>query len=507
MSNYREIKAEVTDYLRARTPLIIIKTSERDRAERLLTSIANELSTDIYYYTETTQVTHLNTQNSERIDVSNDPLLYISELFLKRRKVIFCYGDASKISDDTIYSREIINILFEAVKGNSTLILITDDPVYSRIAQFGMIAKLDFPDNEERIEQINRFIEQYGSAYSIEWNEQDIIMAATLLSGFSEIQISNILSNEIVSNNGLFKKNIKHLTSQKNKLYGSVSNVQLVNVKNNLSVSGLENLKDWLIEKKKVFFATDEQLAYYGLSAPKGILLAGIPGCGKSFSAKLIAQSWGLPLFRFDIGSIYDKWMGESERKMKEALEFIDNVAPCVLWIDEIEKALSISHGENDTGKRILGQFLFWLQESTSRVFLVATANAVEELPPELFRKGRFSEVFFVDLPNESERRDVIEKYVHECMHIKFNDNQMDELVTISKGFSYSEIEYAVKEVAQLLFLYGKDSINMDSFRSKFNEVVPIEKSRSEDVTRIREWGKNRAVPASKIVKGDANNE
>lgn len=500
MSNYQETKTEITNYLKARIPLIIIETAERDRAERMLKAISNELSTEIYYYTETTQVTRLDDSAKLKVDVSNDPLLYISDLFTKKRKTIFCYGDVSKISEDTIYSREIINILYSAVKSDSTLILITKDPVFSRIAQFGMISKLEYPVIEERIEQINGFIKQYSSLFNIEWDDNDIIIAATLLSGFSEIQINNILSNELITRQGLFKRNIQELTSQKSKLYGSVSNVQMVHIDPDLSVSGLENLKIWLSEKKQIFFATDEGLKHYNLSAPKGILLAGIPGCGKSFSAKLIAKEWGLPLFRFDIGSIYDKWMGESERKMKEALDFIDNVAPCILWIDEIEKALSVSHGENDTGKRILGQFLFWLQESTSRVFLVATANDVELLPPELFRKGRFSEVFFVDLPSEAERKEVILQYSNKCLHVTFSDDQISDLIRISKGFSYSEIEYAIKEVAQLVFLYGTKSITMNTIIDKFKSVVPIEKSRPEAVQKIRQWGTERAIPASTIV-------
>lgn len=504
MGNFQTIKGEVTSYIRSRVPLVIIETSERERAERMLSSIASELSTEITYYTETTQVIHLGDSGS-RLDVSSDPLGYIADLFLKKRKVIFCYGDAYKISEDTIYSREIINILYSAVNSDSTFILITKDPVYSRIAQFGMIARLDYPDMNERISQINDFIAPYKSYYTIEWDEEDILMAATLLSGFSEIQINNILSYEIVSCKGLYKANLHKLTEQKSKLYGSVPNIQSVNIKSDLRVSGLDNLKDWLEEKKHIFFATETQLNLYHLSAPKGILLAGVPGCGKSYSAKLIAKEWSLPLLRFDIGSIYDKWMGESERKMKEALEFVDNVAPCVLWVDEIEKALSVSHGESDTGKRILGQFLFWLQESTSRVFLVATANNVDLLPPELFRKGRFSEVFFVDVPNAAERREVINQYVCDCLHVNLMDSQLSELVGLSQGFSYSEIEYAVKEVAQLLFLHGPESINMESFRSKFQTVVPIEKSRPEDVKRIREWGQERAVPAFKNENGGEN--
>lgn len=498
MSNYLDTKREVKNYIIARTPLIIIETSERERAERMLLSICKELSTEMYYYNDTKQVVRFGVSESSALDVENDPLAYITELFRKKRKTIFIYGDVKKISEDTFYSRELINILYLAKESDSTLVLITNDQVFSRIAQFGMIAKLDYPCLEERRVQINNFINQFRNRFKIEWDDEDILMAATLVRGFSEIQIDNILSTEIVAAQGLYKKNLYNLTSQKSKLYGSVANVQMVRIDRDMKIAGLENLKEWLDRKKQIFFASDEELKMYDLDTPKGILLAGVPGCGKSYSAKMVAKQWELPLFRFDIGSVYDKWMGESERKMREALEFIDNVAPCVLWIDEIEKALSVSDGDNDTGKRILGQFLFWLQESDSRVFMVATANDVSLLPAELFRKGRFSEVFFVDLPDCKERAAVIEQYAAKSLHIKFRPEQLDELVRISDGFSYSEIEYAIKEVAELLLIYGTDYISMDIIKSKFNSVVPIEKSNPEKVEKIRKWGSERAVPAYK---------
>lgn len=498
MSNYLETKEEVKNYIVARTPLIIIDSSERERVERMLSSISAEMGIEIYYYTDSKQVTMFNSGNPG-VDTENDPLSYMSSLFRKKRKATFAFGDVKKISEDTMYTRELINVLYLAKESDSTLILITPDRVMQRIAQFGMIAKLDYPDLEERRAQINRFAKEYDGRFTVEWDEDDVIRAATLLRGFTEIQIENILSNEIVSANGLFKENIFKLTSQKSKLYTAVSSIQPVHVSRKLRISGLENLKEWLNEKREVFFASDEELEQFGLETPKGILLAGVPGCGKSFSAKMVAKEWELPLFRFDIGSIYDKWMGESERKMKEALEFIDNVSPCILWVDEIEKALAVSDGGNDTSKRILGQFLFWLQESKSRVFMVATANDISNLPSELFRKGRFSEVFFVDLPTADERRTAIMQYTDKCLHIKFKEEQLSELIALSEGFSFSEIEYAIKEIAQLILIYGPTKVSMDIIRERFKTVVPIEKSNPEKVAKIRHWGEERAVPAHKI--------
>ena len=500
MGNYASAKAEIKNYIIARTPLIVIDSSERERAERILREIGAELNIAVGYYTDAKQVCFLNGEGAK--DADNDPLGFIAQNFRKHRSSTFAFGDVKRIGEDNAYSREILNILYLAKEQNCTLILITADTVWSRLMQFGMMTALDYPDTEERIAQINGFISRFGGRFSIEWGSDDVRMAATLLRGFSEIQIENILSAELVSKGRLSREHIYGLTAQKSRLYSSVSSIQEVQVDRELKVSGLEALKSWLAEKKKIFFASDEALKERDLTAPKGILLAGVPGCGKSLSAKMAAKEWKLPLFRFDIGTVYDKWVGESEKKMKEALRFIDNVSPCVVWVDEIEKALSVSDSGNDTGKRVLGQFLFWLQESTSRVFLVATANDISALPFELFRKGRFSEIFFIDLPDEEERKDVISQYAGRSLLMELSEEETGELVAISEGFSYSDIEYAVKDIAQVALTEGQQAITFENIVKKFKEVVPISKNNPDMVEKIRKWGMERAAAASGAPKG-----
>lgn len=495
MGNYRSTKAEINNYICARTPLIIVDSSERERVERMLKEIARELNISINYYTDAKQVCALNGDATK--DVDSDPLQYISSSFKKNRNSTFAFGDVKRIGEDNIYSREILNILYSAKETNCTLILITADPVWSRLSQFGMLTTLDYPDMEERIYQIESFIRQFRGKYPIEWNEEDIRMAATLLRGFSEIQIENILSTTLVSKKRLGRENLYELTGQKSRLYSAVSSIQMVKVDRNLTVSGLDALKEWLDAKKSIFFASDEDLQQRDLTTPKGILLAGVPGCGKSLSAKMVAREWELPLFRFDIGSVYDKWVGESEKKMKDALRFIDNVSPCVVWVDEIEKALSVSDSGNDTGKRVLGQFLFWLQESQSRVFLVATANDISALPFELFRKGRFSEIFFIDLPNVAERKAAIAQYAKQSLHVELSSLDMEDLLKVSEGFSYSDIEYAIKDIAQLALINGQSVITKESLMETFRKIVPISKNNPDMVAKIRKWGSERAVAAS----------
>ena len=501
MSNYRDIKQELKNYLVARVPLIIVDTSERERVERILRDLAGELSTEISYYTDARQVEKLG-RGGGFLDVDNDPLSFAAGEFRKKRGCIFALGDARKVGEDSLYSRELMNVLYLAQESSCTVILITPDPVWQRLAQFGMMTRLELPDLEERTEQIRRFVQQYQGRFRLEWEPGDVERAAALLRGFSEIQIDNILASTLVAHQGLSKEQVPQLTSQKSRLYASVPAIEEVTVPKKLQVSGLENLKAWLDEKQKVFFASDEALASRGLETPKGILLVGVPGCGKSLSAKMAAQAWSLPLFRFDIGSVYDKWVGESEKKMREALRFLDNVAPCVVWVDEIEKGLAVSDGGNDTGRRVLGQFLFWLQESGSRVFLVATANDISALPSELFRKGRFSETFFVDLPNEQERQAALTQYCSQSLHWQPTGEEMQTLIVATEGFSYADIEYSVKDLAQQALLYGDSVVNAKNLLERLSSIVPFAGTNPDVVAQLRNWGNQRAVPASRNGKG-----
>lgn len=496
MGNYKSTKMEVVNQLFARVPLIVMKSSERERVERMMREISAENKIPIFYYTDVKQVIALHGSNANK-DVDRDPLRYAQELFRKNRGMTFVLGDARRISDDNAFSREILDTLYLAMETSGTLVLVTPDYVWNRLARFGLLTVLDYPDIKEREHQLIQFIKQYQSKYSITWNKETVQKAAMLLRGFTEVQIENVLISVLVANKGLYAENLTDLTKQKSRLYAAVPCVEEVLVPKNMVLSGLDHLKSWVAERKKLFFITDDILESFGLTAPKGVLLAGVPGCGKSYSARLIASEWELPLFRFDIGAVYDKWMGESERKMHAALTFLDNIAPCVVWIDEIEKALSVSDTGNDTGKRVLGEFLYWLQESTSRVFLVATANDVSALPPELFRKGRFSEIFFIDLPSFEERKEAIAQYLYKCLRKQMAESDLCKLTELSEGFSYSDIEGAMKEAAQYHLLHPDAPMELKEIQRYFERNISFEKTNPEAVKRIREWGRTRAVSAS----------
>jgi SpoVK/Ycf46/Vps4 family AAA+-type ATPase len=233
---------------------------------------------------------------------------------------------------------------------------------------------------------------------------------------------------------------------------------------------------------------------------PRGVLLVGVPGCGKSLTAKAIAQSWSMPLYRLDLANIHGQYLGQSEGRLKEALATADHVAPCVLWIDEIEKGLAgATRGSSDggTSTRLVGHFLYWLQEARSRVFVVATANDVSKLPPELLRRGRFDELFFVDLPTTEERKEIISIYVERGLKRLPEATLMNELVELSEGFAGSDIESAVREVVKAAYLDGDNVVSNDLFKRSFQNVVPLAKTSPEQIESIRAWGRERAVPAS----------
>jgi SpoVK/Ycf46/Vps4 family AAA+-type ATPase len=236
-----------------------------------------------------------------------------------------------------------------------------------------------------------------------------------------------------------------------------------------------------------------------GLRPPRGVLLVGVPGCGKSLSAKAIAANWNLPLYRLDLANIHGQYLGQSEARLKEALATADRVAPCVLWIDEIEKGLAGAGGSGDggTSTRVLGHFLYWLQEGRARVFVVSTANDIGRLPPELFRRGRFDELFFVDLPSPDERREIIALYAARYRLSGPDEQLLAALVEMSEGFAGSDLEAAVADIAKEAILKGDETIDSDFWRKVFSNIVPLSKTNPEAVDAIRAWGRERALPAS----------
>jgi SpoVK/Ycf46/Vps4 family AAA+-type ATPase len=260
-------------------------------------------------------------------------------------------------------------------------------------------------------------------------------------------------------------------------------------------VGGFANLKTWLAKRKNAFAPEARQ---FGIEAPRGMLLLGVQGGGKTLVARAVAKEWGLPLLKLEAARLYDKYIGETEKNLERALKTAEHMAPCVLMIDELEKGLSYSAGaDSDAGlsKRVFGRLLGWLQDRKAPVFVVATSNNIKELPPELTRKGRFDEIFFVDLPNPAERRAIF------AVHLKKRKRNpalfdLDALAAASDGFTGAEIEQAV--VAALYTAFAKSmEVTSAIIAAELSATRPLSVTRAEEITALREWARDRTVMAS----------
>lgn len=493
MSNYKETQALLLNYLRAQTPFVVLRSVEPARVRQMLEQIRKKLSTDLIEYSE---LHGFSDQNRRSGTDEEDPLTYLAKQIRERASGVYVLYDLRYMDTDTAYSRQMLNLVYLARERGCSIVLVCNDEVWVRLSQNGLHLKLDLPSTEERIEQIESFVAVKCKGKHAP-SEADIVRIANMLGGMSSQQIEMLLRTALVSADGLSAESALSIAGSKGSIYGRIPSITEITVSDHIRVSGLSSLKQWLSNKKKVFWASDAALDRRNLTAPKGVLLCGITGCGKSLSAKLIAREWGLPLYRFDIENILNKYVGESEKNMRAALEYIDNVSPCVLWIDEIEKIFHVGGSEDGTSKRILGQFLFWMQESKRRVFLVATANQIDMLPAELFRNGRFSAKFFLDLPTAQERKEAIELYSTLCILRKPDEALLSELTAVSEGFSYADIETAVKNMAEEMMIQDLDSADPCRFKAHFLKIISTEKANPEVVRKNREWGKTSAQNAS----------
>ncbi len=263
-------------------------------------------------------------------------------------------------------------------------------------------------------------------------------------------------------------------------------------------IGGLDNLKSWLRRRRQAFTSDARE---FGLETPRGVLLLGLPGTGKSLAAKAVANAWQLPLLRLDMGKIYGGIVGQSEANMRSALQMAEALSPSILWVDEIEKGLSgiQSSGSTDGGTtaRVLGSFLTWMQEKEKPVFVVATANHIAQLPPELLRKGRVDEIFFVDLPVQQDRKEILSIHLKRRDRLDdFSDDDLTELAMVSKGFTGAELEEAVKEAMFLAFDKGHQ-LNKDDILTAIHTTTPLSQTMEEMIGKTREWAKGRAVAAS----------
>jgi SpoVK/Ycf46/Vps4 family AAA+-type ATPase len=314
----------------------------------------------------------------------------------------------------------------------------------------------------------------------------------------TEEEAERAVSQTLVGRLALSPECVTDVLDAKKALLKRSEMLEFVDATDNMaSVGGLENLKHWLEQRRG---AWEDGALKFGLDPPKGVIILGVQGCGKSLCARAVAGEWKLPLVKFDTAAIYDKYIGETEKRIQKVFKVAEGLAPCVLWIDELEKVFAGSGPDSasaDAGvsSRLLASFLSWMQDRKAPVFVAATCNNVSALPPELIRKGRFDELFFVDLPNQAERKQI---FAIQLTKRKRNpaDYELEKIAEAAKGFSGAEIESAVQGAMYAVFS-RKQELSSEDLLTALSSTVPLSVTRAEEIATLRDWAKDRAVWAS----------
>ncbi len=354
------------------------------------------------------------------------------------------------------------------------------------------LVEMPYPDVEDIEEILKTVAEKQGSPLTGDISKR--VLKAALGMTMSEMEIA--FGKAFVEAKQVSEKEIPIIISEKENIIKKSGHLEYFHPRESISdVGGLKNLKEWAERRNKAF---GDGAKDFGLDTPKGILLLGIPGTGKSLFAKAIANQWQFPLLRLDMGKIFGGIVGESERNIREALKIAEALAPSILWVDEIEKGLSgigsSNMSDGGTSARVLGTFLTWMQEKEAPVFVVATANNLT-LPPELLRKGRIDEIFFVDLPGPKSRKEIFSIHLN-LKKRKPIDFDLDDLVAHSKGFSGAEIQEAVKEGLFVAFDQGRKLETRD-IRDALDKTYPLAKVMGDQLDELRKWASGRTVMAS----------
>jgi ATP-dependent 26S proteasome regulatory subunit len=513
--NVTEFTNELECLIRARYTAVYITTFEEERALEIISRLAQKIGKRVIKWTSTQGFI----LDSKLLDIKSidfkTAISMAEELAKEPTLLVWCDIHNYFKSQPTFVRcfKELCQKLREGFPSNSIIISpIMEIPI--ELQKEINILELPLPDRDETRNIIELFSKNYigkeGISININSNSLDSLGRAGV--GLSKQEIENCLAKSLVKNRAIGEENFDLILQEKRQIIKKLGILEYIPTEDfNLEkIGGLQNLKRWL-EKRKYTFSSDAKK--FGLEFPKGVLLIGVPGCGKSLSAKCVASTWKMPLLKLDMGRIFSGIVGSSEENMRMALNLCETVSPAILWIDEIEKGLSgTGNGESDggTATRVFGNLLTWMQEKRSPVFVFATANQVNNLPPELLRKGRFDEIFFVDLPSADERKEIFSIIIKSCGRNP-DDFDLDKLVDLSGEITFgdgvrltgSEIEAVIKAgILEAFFDKIKNDNNTrdvttEDFISAMTRLVPIAKSHKESLSVLRDWANENAIRAS----------
>ncbi len=496
------MREDLNVLIQAQYPLIYLVTFEEERAEQMVAAVAQRLRPQrrIFSWTMTHGIVEYGQpRNVTQHNSTVSPEAAIEWVMRQREPGIFIFKDLHPFRDSPAVTRCLRDAISSFRDTQKTVILMS--PVQEIPIELEKeVVLLDFqlPTMGELNQVLTQELGQSKST-TITTDVREKLLKAAL--GLTRDEAEKVYRKARVITGQLTEDEVDIVLSEKKQLIRRNGILEFMEVDETIdSVGGLEELKHWLTQRSNAF---TERAREYGLPQPKGMLILGVPGCGKSLIAKTTSRLWGLPLLRLDLGRVYDgSTVGRSEANLRSALRTAESISPAILFIDEIDKAFSGSSGSSDsdggTSGRIFGTFLTWMQEKTSPVFVMATANRVERLPSEFLRKGRFDEIFFVDLPNEEERKEIFHIHLQKRRR-DISRFDLDQLIKVCEGFSGAEIEQGLISAMYEAFAQGREFTQLDIIAA-IRATLPLSKTMSEQVTALRDWARQRARPAAASV-------
>lgn len=495
----RTFKSKLMRYIDAGFPIIYINTFEEDKVDKVIEEIKG--IKEVYEWNETDGYINFSTktpvQEAFSLELTLEELK--SEFFLEGKLVVL--KDVAAYFENPRIVAKIKGIAKLINRGaDANLIIVSPTLVIPKdLEKFITIMEMDYLGTEEIREIIKIFIEENGISMVKDSLIEEMSLA---FKGLTEFEILNLLALSYASNGDLNKEDLKLIFDQKQQMIKKAGILEMIPLKETIEdIGGLENLKSWFINKAKVY-KNMEKAKEYGVDTPKGVLIAGMPGCGKSLNAKAAASLFEVPLLRLDMGRLMGKYVGESEGNLRKAIALAEAISPCVLWIDELEKAfagIGESGGGAEVVTRLFGNFLTWMQEKDSPTFVVATANNIIKLPPELLRKGRFDEIFYVDLPDKEERKKIFEIHIKKRRPQDSEAINLDSLVEKTQGFSGADIEGVVKDAVEKAFSENKPSVSTEDISEAIKNTNSLSETMKNELEKLKkEYSQRKFKNASK---------
>lgn len=470
--------------LRARYPIIYIPTREEERIEATIAQVAKQQGNRAIY---TWDFVDGYQGNPNEVGFGKRNPLQALELVEKlpaAAATIFILRDYQRFLDDVSISRKLRNLARLLKSQPKNLIIIAPQiAIPEELSEVTTVLEFPLPTASEIRDEVERLLSATGNP--LEQRSLDDLVRSC--QGLSVERIRRVLARAIALHGEVRPEDVDLILEEKRQTIRQTQILDFYPTVANISdIGGLDNLKDWLLRRGGAF---SDRAREYGLPHPRGLLLVGIQGTGKSLTAKAIAHHWHLPLLRLDVGRLFAGLVGESESRTRQMIQLAEALAPCVLWIDEIDKAFAgfDSKGDGGTTSRVFGTFITWMAEKTSPVFVVATANNIQALPPEMLRKGRFDEIFFVGLPTRDERRAIFEVHLSHLRPQTVKQYDLDRLAYETPDFSGAEIEQTLIEAMHIGFSQDRD-FTTDDVLEAASQIVPLARTAQEQIQSLQDW-------------------